>query len=318
VLKEFQEFFEIIKRKLSLENKKDYQIIKEATISIQLIDGILSHNFFREIKDLSIVPLSSPVLQRKSGYREILQGWLRFSLASQIEWAGWDDIFKANKRNLARLYEYWLFFQLFDIIKSVVQIEDHSVNSLIEKNPDGFGVRLKAGKNLSISGQYVEHGISLKVVLHYNRTFSNSSNNSFGGAWTRQMRPDFTISIFPAALAEEEAAEQCKLVHIHFDSKYRLDTIGNFINEPSEEESEYEEIRTYKRNDLMIMHSYKDAIRNSEGAFVLYPGDHKYIWFERDTVLPAIGAFPMTPNNKNHKMNELKQYILNCIKYLAK
>ena len=50
-----------------------------------------------------------------------------------------------------------------------------------------------------------------------------------------------------------------------------------------------------KRADLLKMHAYRDAIRRTAGAYVLFPGT-KAGRFTLDTeTLPGIGAFPMRP-----------------------
>jgi hypothetical protein len=54
----------------------------------------------------------------------------------------------------------------------------------------------------------------------------------------------------------------------------------------------------YKRQDLLKMHAYKDAIKRSQGAYILYPG-----WQSQPSVfrsffheiLPGLGAFGIAP-----------------------
>ena len=44
------------------------------------------------------------------------------------------------------------------------------------------------------------------------------------------------------------------------------------------------------------MHAYRDAIRRSAGAYVIYPGDEERTPFmEHHEVLPGLGAFPLRP-----------------------
>lgn len=45
------------------------------------------------------------------------------------------------------------------------------------------------------------------------------------------------------------------------------------------------------------MHTYKDAIPDSLGSYVLYPGDYSKIYREGDEIIPSVGAFPLTPGN---------------------
>ena len=54
---------------------------------------------------------------------------------------------------------------------------------------------------------------------------------------------------------------------------------------------------TYKRDDLLKMHAYRDAIRRTQGAYVMYPGpeggDKRMQGFHE--VLPGLGAFALRP-----------------------
>ena len=75
--------------------------LMEATNLVTQLDGYLSQSFFKEISRPTSLKLNSPVLQRKSGYREILSAWLQFDLASKLVWKGGDDVYKAGKRDIA-------------------------------------------------------------------------------------------------------------------------------------------------------------------------------------------------------------------------
>jgi predicted component of viral defense system (DUF524 family) len=83
----------------------------EASNLVTKLEGYLSQSFFKDISRPTSLKLNSPVLQRKSGYREVLSTWLQFDLASKLVWKGGDDVYKAGKRDIATLYEYWLFFK---------------------------------------------------------------------------------------------------------------------------------------------------------------------------------------------------------------
>ncbi|MCF7885627.1 MAG: DUF2357 domain-containing protein [Candidatus Marinimicrobia bacterium] len=62
--------------------KKESRERKEAEYLESKLEQILNRSFFKEISSPKIIPLHSPVLQRKDGYRELLQIWLKFDLAS--------------------------------------------------------------------------------------------------------------------------------------------------------------------------------------------------------------------------------------------
>lgn len=55
---------------------------------------------FRNISEINVLPLNSPILQRKEGYREIFQKWLMFDMAARLTWQGGEDVYGAGKRML--------------------------------------------------------------------------------------------------------------------------------------------------------------------------------------------------------------------------
>lgn len=73
-------------------------------------------------------------------------------------------------------------------------------------------------------------------------------------------------------------------------------------------------INTYKRGDLLKMHTYNDAIRRTVGSYVLYPGNEYNS--ERneqatvyDEILLGVGAFAIRPGNENAGHKAIKQFI---------
>ena len=92
----------------------------ESNILSNKISNLLNQTFFKGISRPTSLKLNSPVLQRKSGYREVLNAWLKFDLAAKLIWQGGDNVYDAGKKDIAALYEYWLFFTLLDILKDVM------------------------------------------------------------------------------------------------------------------------------------------------------------------------------------------------------
>ena len=55
----------------------------------------------------------------------------------------------------------------------------------------------------------------------------------------------------------------------------------------------------YKLQDLLKMHAYRDAIKRSHGAYVLYPGrGNSPVTFRGffHEILPGLGAFAIAPD----------------------
>ena len=167
--------------------------------------------------------------------------------------------------------------------------------------------------------------------LYYNRTFSREefSNTKFAGSYSRPFRPDYTLEVYPSDYPKpEDAIREGAVSYIHFDAKYRITDLRSFIG-PDENEVTDEQIKeeveddkqdsvtnTYKRGDLLKMHTYNDAIRRTVGSYVLYPGDFdsktkNYRLFEE--VLPGVGAFAIKPSIQADSENALKDFIYEII-----
>lgn len=82
-------------------------------------------------------------------------------------------------------------------------------------------------------------------------------------------------------------------VWLHFDAKYSVDGVIGVDAVITDDPPDV----VAKRADVLKMHAYRDAIRRSAGAYVLYPGSgapqHRK---EHHEILPGIGAFPLRPN----------------------
>lgn len=290
---------------LSVRNNPHAQVrLKEEAEEVcEHLSQYLSHSFFRKIGRLTSMPLGSPALQKRAGYREVLQKWLMFDMAAKLSWEGGEDVYAAGQKNVARLYEYWLFFKLLKEFSRKFHITPVEKASLFQQTDGGLGLTLKEGKMQVIRGTYNYKGRKLNMLFAYNRTFRYSKDYEKTGSWSQQMRPDYTLSIWPGDMANAEDAERQDLItHIHFDAKYRVDNlIQEFQKNGSDDltHMKHEEERgTYKRADLLKMHAYKDAIKRSAGAYVLYPGtENPEPFLNFHEIIPGLGAFAISPRN---------------------
>ena len=170
---------------------------------MDVLNGHLSTLFFKQVSMPSQLNLNSPVLQRKEGYREILQAWLMFDLAAKLSWKGGDNVYEAGKRNVAVLYEYWVFFKLLEVISRVFDIDPVSVNKLVKTDADRINLEIQQGKMTMIEGLYDAGSRKFNVRFYYNRTFAHTREDEEldkSGSWTMNMRPDYTLSIWPGEI----------------------------------------------------------------------------------------------------------------------
>lgn len=298
-------------RSLSTYNR----LCKEASLLEERLERYLNYSIFKDISEPVLFPLNSPILQRKEGYREILKVWLMFDLAAKLIWHGGEDVYSGNKRDVATLYEYWVFFKLLNLIEEVFDISGKSIDNLIEETKDGLGLKLKQGRFLPIKGIYNSGNRPLNVEFSYNKTFNGNSKYPARGSWSRSLRPDYTLSIWPYGIDSMIAEEEELIVHIHFDAKYKIESLVDLFgdNEGLDKEKVDQERGIYKRADLLKMHTYRDAIRRTAGAYILYPGSTSTKIHGFHELLPGLGAFTIKPSKSDDGIKELKDFLSEVI-----
>lgn len=288
------------------------------------VEDWLGRALFGEIGALRVIPLGSPVLQQKAGYREILHWWLRFRTAAEISWKGGEDVFRAGQRDIATLYEYWLFFELLDwFCKKCRDGKRPPVESLIEGLDEGApNLRLKKRTTLeSFEGAFAGLNRKINARFSYNRVFEVTGKYQHPGSWTRKLHPDYTLTFWPSHLKDEtEAEKQELLVHVHLDAKYRVENIEALFGADNDDDVDNETEGNYKRQDLLKMHAYRDAIKRSQGAYVLYPGDAGKIQRRGlHEILPGLGAFAIAPDGDGNAkgMPALEKFLDDVLNHLA-
>lgn len=307
-LRSFHQFLDTMRMRVP-DKTKDARLVQEITALCTRLDEALASGVMRQVSELTCLPLGSPTLQRREGYREVLQAWLQFAMAAKLVWHGGEHVFGAGQRDVAALYEYWVFFKLLDVVEKVFTLSKPKVDELLEPTADGFGLKLRAGKFISMHGVSTQPGRVLRVQFSYNRSFKATNVARKAGSWSENLRPDYTLSLWPAEFTADEAEMQELMVHVHFDAKYRIDQAAALLRdadvsdepqafEDALNETKQEENRgSYKRADLLKMHAYRDAIRRTQGAYVIYPGepgdDKRLNAFHE--VLPGLGAFALRP-----------------------
>lgn len=324
VLRSFSSFCSELRGKKNANERLKAEIDK----TMDVLNGHLSTLFFKQVSMPSQLNLNSPVLQRKEGYREIFQAWLMFDLAAKLSWKGGDNVYEAGKRNVAVLYEYWVFFKLLEVISRVFEIDPVSINKLVKTDADHINLEIQQGKMTMIEGLYDAGKRKFNVRFYYNRTFAHTREDEElykPGSWTMNMRPDYTLSIWPGEISMEQAEREDLIVHIHFDAKYRVNKIDLGVDDQMNEEQMSEALLNekkeqeegiYKRADLLKMHAYKDAIRRTSGAYILYPGTVERRLKGFHEIIPGLGAFCLTPSNYDEELISLQVFLLKIVEHM--
>ncbi|SEA01079.1 DUF2357 domain-containing protein [Bizionia paragorgiae] len=294
---------------------------EEADLVSEKLETQLQHDLFKEVSIPTTLKLNSPTLQRKEGYREILNVWLKFDLAAKLVWNGGDEVYSGGKKDIATLYEYWLFFKLLEVLKHIFEIEPKELEKLIVPSNDQLSLQLKQGKITALQGVYTKANRNLNIRFNYNRSFKGGTDDiSKPGSWTTTLRPDYTLSIWPTSQSETEAEATEQIVHIHFDAKYKVANINQILGEEKSDNSLDNEKQQnlkgiYKNADLLKMHAYKDAIRRTSGAYVIYPGETNKPLRGFHEVLPGLGAFPIKPSEDSNETIYIENFIKEVLKH---
>jgi len=231
------------------------------------------HPMFDEVGDQHVLPSNSQVLLRKEGYRQLLGLW---QIYQQARRPLFEPLFQAiDTRDIATLYEFWIFFQLVEIIGEALAVKPILELRSSEAKGLEWTSRANFGKDRSLVFNHV-------FQRQYHKYHSYSTT----------MRPDYTWELngYPVAV---------------FDAKFK------FISSPwltGEDEILEEEAHNPTQDDLNKMHTYRDAT-GVHSAIILYPGDGKVFFatggqktnqFELTDILSGkldgIGAIPLKPS----------------------
>lgn len=291
---------------------------REARAWSVAMDEALQHGMWREVGALTQIPANSQTLLRKRGYKDLLRYDLSLRMALALTWnegANLSDGLSGDIRPVNQIYEYWCFFALREILLSLCS--EVGGGDFLTVSADGLKVQLAKGRRSECRFAFTAStGETVAVSLFFNRRFSRpkTPQTEWEGSYTAFFDPDFSLRI--ARLSPGAGTHW-----LHFDAKYRLERRQSnaFFEEPGAAEAEaggadyeVEMTRVHKLEDLFKMHTYRDGILGSRGAYVLFPGDGvggvsvppKPNFFVRHPSsfgglaahrIPSVGAFDLSP-----------------------
>lgn len=319
---------------------------REARLWGTRLDQILQHSVWKEVGQLIAFPTNSQVLQRKRGYKELfkLDVSLRASLAlSWKEGAQVADGLSGDARPVNQIYEYWCFFTLRKILQDFCREVDGG--NFITVSKDGLRVQLAKGKRSECRFEYTaDNGTLVRISLFYNKRFRHPKKSSlnWSGSYTTAFDPDF--SVHTSLLLHNTQSHW-----LHFDAKYRLERreVEYLFNAGEDDDDtdlmteiaegsvyENELARVYKQDDLYKMHTYRDGILSSRGAYILFPGDGvggkteqpgQNLFIRHPSAfagkpahkIPSVGAFDLTPKGSVVQMFAIKELLVSWFELLA-
>ena len=174
-----------------------------------------------------------------------------------------------------------------------------------------MSLELRRGTSAVLRGAGSRRGRTVRIELWFNRHFGRNES------WTEPMRPDCSLLI-----TSETPAGGALAKWMHFDAKYRINTHREMFQTLREPNAERFETRPVSA-DLLKMHAYRDAIRRTSGAYVLYPGGDEAPTrhAQYHEVLPGLGAFVLRPGEDGQASGGsalgLRQFIEDAIDHLV-
>ena len=280
-------------RELQTEARKDGSLsprIGRAIEKLNVIDQVCSTALrdepLRSAGRLTSFPQANTVLASRPGYRDVFRMFLRYRLEAKLATPDQMDPFSISKKNVAELYEMWCFLEVLKCLEEIVGRGDYA--NLFKVNDSKFALNLVEGEESRVDWAYTLHGRKIQISLWYNRTFSPILRDG-AQSWSKDYKPDISMHVRPVGEVINDEDRASLDVWVHFDAKYKLEVVEENI------EKNVEAGARVTKDDVSKMHAYRDAIRNSAGAFVLFPGTYQDKFEEFDEILPGVGAFPLRP-----------------------
>jgi predicted component of viral defense system (DUF524 family) len=301
IISQMRQFIEGI----SPENSNAFQrrVLEECDRMEFLLRPSRQHALWKEIGSMIHVPVSSTVLQRRQGYREIFGHYSRMLLATKVPLAQKVEQDLLEAKNIARLYEMWCYFACVRQLESLL------------------GLPVKAGRlEAQVTELTVPWGIAVQwqdgTRLLYNLAFSRSS---------RRQRFSYSVPLRPDIVLEVPSGPNAG-IHV-LDAKFKvqfpvlLESPEDFTeSEPITEERQ----GAFKPEDIYKMHTYLDAIPQARSAWIIYPGSELRFFGREHTIITTgqrlpqvihgVGAIPLKPGGEEQR--ELTS-VLGSILYIS-
>ncbi|NKD87774.1 DUF2357 domain-containing protein [Haematospirillum sp. 15-248] len=292
------------------------------------LDELLQHGLWREVGPIGQIPANSQTMLRKRGYKELFRLDVALRMSLDLAWSQGSELadgLMGDSRPVNQIYEYWCFFVLREILQSLCT--ERGGGNFLTVASDGLRIQLAKGRRSECRFDFISgKGLPLTVSLFYNRRFlrPRAPCADWSGSYTAAFDPDYSIVVrTPAGAAH----------WLHFDAKYRLerqqaeamfesdDENGTAVEGAADYETEL--VRVHKQDDLFKMHTYRDGILSTRGAYVLFPGDGvggqttnpSPNFFVRHPsalggsggqLVPSVGAFPLTPEGTGEQVDAVR------------
>lgn len=272
-----------LEKVLSVARPANTKLVSELTQMYNIVNEKLVHPFWNHIANMKSIPFNSQILQKKYPYNLIFQMYTDFLMKSDMNLGDMDKGYLAGQKDAPMLYQYWVFIMIFKYLSKKYQ-NRYVTSDWIAYDGKNLVFTLEEGCKSSAKFTVNE---SMELILFYNKIYDSNHVIGTGRSYSHELKPDISIEMF----------KNKELVAIiHFDAKYRQPKNG-----------------TYESDDIDKMHTYKDGIMGTIGAFAICLADTPVIYheeelgWEKDSIFPAVGACPLNLNPET--LDEEIQYI---------
>lgn len=247
------------------------------------LSHFLSAPLWQEVGPLESIPESSTVLHARSGYCDLFRLYSLLQLATRYRAVDHDLRKLIETKDLPLLYEYWCLFQTMDVLQEAL----------------GEPIDRREVTDMAPQEQHVRHGLEIRyreqVVLHFNLSCGNREN-AYHSSYSHTFRPDIVVS-----------RGQRKLI---FDAKAKGEKI-DFGGEETDGR-----IGKYKNEDIDKMHTYREAINDVFGAYILYPGTTTqfFSWPDGRSEFEGVGAIALKPGASDSGVDAVRNAILEFLR----
>lgn len=310
--------------------------MREARAWNLALDELLQQGLWREVGPLGHIPANSQAMLGRRGYKELFRLDVALRMGLDLAWpegTALADGLVGDIRPVNQVYEYWCFFMLREILQGLCT--EVSGGNFLSVAKDGLRIQLRKGRRSECRFEFTSAGgAKLSVGLFYNRRFQRSRKplTDWSGSYTAAFDPDFSVVVRTTGTAAT--------THwLHFDAKYRLEreqaeALFESTDDDDDEEAgradaqdyEVELSRVHKQDDLFKMHTYRDGILSTRGAYVLFPGDgvggrtedpKPNLFIRHPSALgavvahrvPSVGAFPLTPEESGSQVTAIRELL---------
>ena len=217
---------------------------------------------WRDVGQMRFFPASSQILQRRDGYRQLFRLFSLLSLRSTCVYDLPDFSRIIETKDSATLYEYWAFFV---------------VKGLLDEKLGPGSFRLFYGEQ-DVKERHLPEGLVINynddVRLYFNRSYPIPLS------YSHKLRPDIVI--------EKGPGHAC--FRLILDAKFKGKDAGFYGTEEDDGT-----IKRWNDQDIDKMHTYRDAITGTSGAFIIYPGCESAEFVPPDATFPGTGAIALRP-----------------------